>query len=62
MELLTLAALARKLGLSEKTARTIVKDLPAVRVGKRNRYPADAVAAFAATATRSTPTGTETSA
>ena len=31
MELLTLAALARKLGVSEKTARTIAKDLPGVR-------------------------------
>jgi excisionase family DNA binding protein len=44
--LLTLAEVARRLGVSDKTARGIVKDLPAVRVGKRNRYPADAVAAF----------------
>ena len=47
--LLTLAEMARRLGVSEKTARIIAKDLPAVRVGKRNRYPADAVAEFAKT-------------
>lgn len=51
MALLTLAEMARRLGVSEKTARVIAKDLPAVRVGKRNRYPADAVAAFAKAAT-----------
>jgi hypothetical protein len=49
--LLTLSAVARVLGISEKMARTIAKDLPAVRVGKRNRYPASAVEAFAKTAT-----------
>lgn len=47
MALLTLAEMARRLGVSEKTARTIAKDLPAVRVGKRNRYPEGAVAEFA---------------
>jgi len=57
--LLTLAETARRLGVSEKTARAIAKDLPAVRVGKRYRYPADAVAAFANTATvgANAPTG-----
>jgi excisionase family DNA binding protein len=44
--LLTLAEVARRLGVSEKTARAIAKDLPAVRVGKRNRYPAEAVSEF----------------
>jgi len=52
MELLTLAELARRLGLSEKTARAVARELPAVRVGKRYRYPEDAVAAFARTPTR----------
>jgi excisionase family DNA binding protein len=47
MTLLTLAEVARRLGVSEKTASVIAKSLPAVRVGKRNRYPADAVAEFA---------------
>jgi excisionase family DNA binding protein len=51
MALLTLAEVARRLGISEKTARVVARELPAVRVGKRNRYPADAVAAFANTAT-----------
>ncbi len=49
--LLTLAETARRLGISEKTAREIVRDFPAVKVGKRFRYPADAVAAFAQTPT-----------
>ncbi len=53
--LLTLTAMARVLGVSEKMARTIAKDLPAVRVGKRNRYPASAVEAFAKTATPAPP-------
>lgn len=57
--LLTLAETARRLGVSEKTARQIVKDLPAVRVGKRYRYPADAVAAFANTPTVGTGKPTE---
>ena len=47
MALLTLAEMARRLGVSEKTARVIAASLPAVRVGKRNRYPEDAIAAFA---------------
>jgi excisionase family DNA binding protein len=51
MALLTLAEVARRLGVSEKTARLVAKDLPAVRVGKRNRYPAEAVALFAKTPT-----------
>jgi len=51
MKLLTLAEVARRLGISEKTARVVVRELPAVRVGKRNRYPADAVAVFANAAT-----------
>jgi excisionase family DNA binding protein len=51
MALLTLAEVARRLGVSEKTARVIAKGLPAVRVGKRLRYPADGVDAFARTAT-----------
>ena len=45
--LLTLAEMARRLGVSEKTARLIAKDLPSVRVGKRNRIPSEAVAEFA---------------
>jgi hypothetical protein len=53
--LLTLSAVARVLGVSEKMARTIAKDLPAVRCGKRNRYPASAVEAFAKTATPTAP-------
>ncbi len=48
--LLTLAEVARRLGVSEKTARNIARVLPAVRVGKRNRYPAEAVADFVKTA------------
>ncbi|SPE39099.1 Excisionase family DNA binding domain-containing protein [Candidatus Sulfopaludibacter sp. SbA3] len=59
MQLLTLAECARRLGVSEKTARQIAKALPAVRVGKRYRYPADAVAAFASTPTVGTSTPTE---
>ncbi len=51
MALLTLAEVARRLGISEKTARVVARELPAVRVGKRNRYPEDAVAVFANTAT-----------
>jgi excisionase family DNA binding protein len=51
MALLTLAEVARRLGVSEKTARVIAKGLPAVRVGKRLRYPADGVDAFAKAAT-----------
>lgn len=49
--LYTIAAMARYLGVSEKMARKIAEDLPAVRVGKRNRYPASVVEAFAKTAT-----------
>jgi excisionase family DNA binding protein len=41
--LLTLSAVARYLGISEKTARVIVRDLPAVRVGKRYRYSSEIV-------------------
>jgi excisionase family DNA binding protein len=41
--LLTLSAVARYLGISEKTARVVVKDLPAVRVGKRYRYSSEIV-------------------
>jgi hypothetical protein len=49
--LLSLAETARRLGVSEKTCRGIVKDWPVVRVGKRNRYLAETVAAFARSAT-----------
>jgi excisionase family DNA binding protein len=45
--LLTLAEVARRLGLSEKTAREVLRDLPSVRVGKRFRWNSDAVAEFA---------------
>lgn len=45
--LLTLAEIARRLGVSPKTARQIVKTLPSVRVGKRLRYNAAAVEEFA---------------
>jgi hypothetical protein len=47
MLLLTLEGVARYLGVSSKTARGIAKDLPAVRVGKRNRWSVDVVASFA---------------
>ena len=49
--LLTLSGMARYLGISEKTARQVAKDLPSVRVGKRVRYPIDAVNSFAKPAT-----------
>ena len=47
--LLTLSEVARRLGVSQKLARQIVKDenFPVVSVGKRLRYPADAVSRFA---------------
>ena len=39
--LLTLAAVARRLGVSDTTARKIVANIPAVRVSKRLRYRAE---------------------
>jgi hypothetical protein len=45
--LYTIAAMARYWGVSEKMARKIAQDLPSVRVGKRNRWPASVVEAFA---------------
>lgn len=48
--LLTLAEVARRLGVSAPTARLIVRDLPAVRVGSRLRYSEDVIAGYAKTA------------
>jgi RNA polymerase sigma factor (sigma-70 family) len=48
MQLLTLAEVARRLGLSEKTAREVAKQFPTVKVGKRIRYREDALAEFIA--------------
>ncbi len=44
--LLTLAEVARRLGVSEKMARVLVKDFPSVSTGKRLRYPESEIAAF----------------
>jgi len=44
--LLTLTQVAGRLGVSEKTARMIARDLPSVRVGKRSRYLAEEVEKF----------------
>lgn len=44
--LLTLAEAARRLGLSEKTARDVLREVPSVRVGKRFRWNSDAIAEF----------------
>lgn len=41
--LITLAEAARRIGVSEKHARKLLKDLPMVQVGKRRRYSASAV-------------------
>jgi hypothetical protein len=45
--LVTKAGAARIWNMSEKTADRILKDLPAVIVGKRKRWPLDVVEAFA---------------
>ncbi len=45
--LLSLAEVARRLGVSEPTARKIVREWPSVRAGKRLLYPAAAVVSFA---------------
>jgi excisionase family DNA binding protein len=47
--LLTLAEVARRLGVSVPTARKIVRQIPAVRVGSRLRYPAEGVNEYART-------------
>jgi excisionase family DNA binding protein len=41
--LLTLTQVAGRLGVSEKTARMIARELPSVRVGKRSRYLSEEV-------------------
>jgi excisionase family DNA binding protein len=43
---LTLAEVCRRLGISEKTGRAVVKELnlAAIQLGKRKRYSAEAVA------------------
>jgi hypothetical protein len=40
---LTLVEVARRIGVSEPTARRIVADWPTVRVGGRKRYPSEAL-------------------
>ena len=44
--LLSIEGVARRLGVCEKTARTMVRDLPAVKIGKRRRYAAATVDDF----------------
>lgn len=44
--LLTLEQVARRLGVSDKTARKLAPQLPSVLIGKRYRYPEDGVTAF----------------
>jgi predicted DNA-binding transcriptional regulator AlpA len=46
--LLTLAEVARRLGVCDKTARVIAREFPKVRVGNgsRVRYPESAVQSF----------------
>jgi hypothetical protein len=47
MNLLTLSEVARRLGVSEKTARQLRSELPgAVRVGQRIKYREDALIGF----------------
>jgi excisionase family DNA binding protein len=46
MQLLTLAEVARRLGVCDKTARKVVQQLPTVRVGKRVRYRSDVLENF----------------
>ena len=46
--LLTVADIARRLGISEKAGRKLVQNLPAVRIGKRDRYPEAALAEYIA--------------
>ncbi len=46
--LLTLAEVARRLGVSEKMARKVVQEFPGVHVGKRTRYPESAIHGFIA--------------
>ena len=41
--LITLSEAARRIGVSDKTARSILKDLPMAQVGKRRRYSAAVV-------------------
>jgi hypothetical protein len=50
--LLTLVSVAKMLGVCEITARKIVRDLPAVRIGKRVRWNSDVIAEFAKSGTR----------
>jgi len=45
--LLTLIETCRRLGVSEKVGREIVRSFPSVRVGKRLRYTVSAVEEFA---------------
>jgi excisionase family DNA binding protein len=45
--LLTLAEVARRLGVSAPTARKIVRQMPAVNIGRSTRYPLEAVLEFA---------------
>jgi excisionase family DNA binding protein len=49
--LLTLAEVARRLGVSAPTARKVVRQIPAVRVGARLRYLDSAVEEYAKTGT-----------
>ena len=43
---LTLIEVARRLGVSEKTARKTVRDWPYVTVGSRRRYPVEALDSY----------------
>lgn len=44
--LLTMADIARRLGVSQKIAREIAQTLPGIKVGRRIRYSEEAVTAF----------------
>lgn len=50
--LLTLAEVARRLGVSAPTARKIARQIPSVRVGERLRYSVEALAEYAKTGDR----------
>lgn len=50
--LLTLSELSRRLGLSEPTTRRLVKDWPAIRIGKRRRWPQSEMEKFVRSAVR----------
>lgn len=45
--LITLAEVARRLGVSVPIARRIVRQIPAIDIGRSTRYPLEAVLEFA---------------